>query len=89
VFAFHPIHLFLNYTKIDAYHALKERIPKIAQASPGLLSGYARAGAGPQSLFMELIEHLAARQKSLSILDLHDLWWRQNRCHEGRRMGRV
>jgi len=76
VFAFHPIHVYLNSADIQLYEALKREIPKISEALPDGLSRYARTGEGACSLFMELIGYLACRSRSLSIQDVSDHWWR-------------
>ena len=74
VFAFHPIHIYLNAANIEPYEALKRRVPKISEAIPDVLGDYVHAGEGVYVLFMELIEHLATSGQSLCIRDIYDRW---------------
>lgn len=72
VFAFHPIHVYLNTPDIQPYQALKRRVPKLLEASPDILEAYVQTGEGPFVLFTELVEHLETRGECLCIRDLHD-----------------
>jgi hypothetical protein len=73
VFAFHPIHVYLNSANVEIYHAFKGRAPNVSQASPAIVSPYIQAGEGTCTLFRELIGHLA-RRGSICIRDVYDRW---------------
>ena len=73
VFAFHPIHVYLNSANVEIYHAFKGRAPNVSQASPAIVSPYIQAGEGTCTLFRDLIGHLA-RRGSICIRDVYDRW---------------
>jgi hypothetical protein len=77
VFAFHPIHIYLNAADVQLYQALKQKIPRISEAPPDALREYVQAGNGAYSLFTELIGHLAIHGRSLAIRDIYDHWQRR------------
>jgi hypothetical protein len=74
VFAFHPIHVYINTPDIQPYQALKRQVPKLLEATPEILDAYVQTAEGPFVLFTELIAHLEARGQSLCIRDFHDRW---------------
>jgi hypothetical protein len=74
VFAFHPIHIYLNAADAKPYQALKHRVPKIAEAAPEVLDGYVHTGEGTHGLFTEVMTHLATYGQSVCIRDLYDRW---------------
>jgi len=74
VFAFHPIHVYLNSADIEIYQTLKHRVPKISEASPHVLNTYVQTGEGTCALFKEVIAHLAAQGHSVCIQDIYNQW---------------
>jgi polysaccharide deactylase WbmS-like protein len=74
VFAFHPIHVYLNSSDIEVYQTLKHRVPKISEASPHVLNAYIQTGEGTCTLFKEVIAHLAAHGRSVCIQDIYNQW---------------
>lgn len=81
VFAFHPIHVYLNAADAQPYEALKRRVSRLSEATPEALNAHVRTGEGPATLFTELIMHRAAQGPSVCIRDIHDRW--QRRKEEG------
>lgn len=75
VFAFHPIHVYLNSADIEIYQTLKNRVPKISEASPHVLDAYVQTGEGTYALFKEVIGHVHAHGQSVCIQDIHNRWW--------------
>ena len=74
VLAFHPIHIYLNAATVQPYQALKDRVPKLSEATPDILKAYVHTGDGVCVLFRELIEHLAASGQSPCIQDISTRW---------------
>ena len=74
VFAFHPIHIYLNAADGHPYQALKRRIPALSEIPPDVLEDYVHTGEGTYGLFTELIAHLETHGQSLCIQDLYDRW---------------
>jgi hypothetical protein len=74
VFAFHPIHVYLNSGDIEIYQTLKHRVPKISEASPHVLGPYIQSGEGTFTLFEKVVAHLAAQGDSLCIQDIYNRW---------------
>ncbi|MGH7824306.1 MAG: hypothetical protein ACREQ7_03915 [Candidatus Binatia bacterium] len=74
VFAFHPIHVYLNAPDIRPYQALKLRAPKLLEVSSQALDDHIQTGEGPFMLFTELIAHLESRGQSLCIRDFQGDW---------------
>jgi hypothetical protein len=72
VFAFHPIHLYLNAPNIRAYQALKRRAPVLTEATRDMVAEHVQTGEGPLGLFNQVIAHLESRGRSLSIRDLYE-----------------
>lgn len=60
IFDFHPIHIYLNGSDFSSYDELKRRTGgKINQANPGDIDDLIRNGAGPRSIFEEILERIA------------------------------
>jgi hypothetical protein len=74
VFAFHPIHVYLNSADIEIYQTLKNRVPKISEASPDVLNPYIQTGEGTYALFKEVTAYLAAHGPSVCIQDIYNRW---------------
>jgi hypothetical protein len=74
IFAFHPIHIYLNSADIEIYQSLKQRMPKISEASPHVLDTYIQTGEGTCALFEEVVAHLAADGRSVCIQDIYSRW---------------
>ncbi len=76
VFAFHPIHVYLNSADIGPYQALKQRVRRLSEASQTEVDTYVQTGEGAQRLFMELVGHLAMAGRLLCIRDIYKRWHR-------------
>jgi hypothetical protein len=74
VFAFHPIHVYLNSADLEIYQALKHRVSRISEASANDLNPYIQTGEGTCVLFKEVIAHLAADGRSACIQDIYNRW---------------
>lgn len=74
VFDFHPIHVYLNSAKVGPYEALKQSVARLSEATPDEVNAYVQHGEGTQTLFLELIEHLASSGHSLRIRDIYARW---------------
>ncbi len=59
VFDFHPAHVYLNAVNSGPYHQLRRAGP-LPGASEELAAGLVRPGRGPGTLFLEIVDHLAA-----------------------------
>lgn len=70
VFDFHPIHVFMNGADMTQYRRLTARASKLQDACEGDVSPLVRRGAGTQSLFLELVEHLSSSGTSLRVRDV-------------------
>ncbi len=70
VFDFHPIHVYLNESKIEHYRTLTSRLPRLQDADEGDICGLVRTGDGPRSLFLEIVEHLARSNQSVCVRDI-------------------
>jgi hypothetical protein len=76
VFDFHPIHVFLNSTTMASYEALKARTGRLSDATRSQMDELVCTGAGTRTLFLEVIEHLAASGSSRCIRDVAQEWRR-------------
>ena len=74
VFAFHPIHVYLNCADTEIYQTLKHRVPGISEASPDALNPYVQTGEGTYALLKEVIAYLAAHGRSVCIRDIYNQW---------------
>lgn len=74
VFDFHPIHIYLNSAEMAPYQALKRRAPRLSEAEVADAEICRQAGSGTQTMFTELVEHLAANRHSLQIRDIAERW---------------
>jgi hypothetical protein len=58
VFDFHPLLVYLNLARLDAYEELKRECDDLSRADRALVDRYVHAGEGAGTLFRELAEHL-------------------------------
>jgi len=72
---FHPIHVFLNSSNIQPYRALNQRVPRLAEATPGDVARYVQDGEGAGTFFAEVIAHLSHLGESSTISDIHEHWY--------------
>ena len=73
VFVFHPIHVYLNSARMAPYESLKWKVPRLAEAAPGDVAPFIeRMGEGMQTLFMELVKHLADHGGMSCVRDLRE-----------------
>jgi hypothetical protein len=70
VFDFHPIHVYLNSATMRSYTEVKQIAPGLDQVAQSDASGYIFDGEGTRTMFMEVIDHLAATGRSLRIKDI-------------------
>lgn len=68
VFDFHPVHVYLNAPDFGPYRKLKALGPLPAVAEE-VAAGLVHRGAGPRTLFLEIVERLAQAES----LTLHDV----------------
>lgn len=71
VFAFHPIHIYLNSGDRSSYRALKQKVPIISEATPTALDPFVQFGEGTRTVFADLVAHLATAGQSSCIRDIH------------------
>jgi hypothetical protein len=74
IFDFHPIHIYLNSARMEPYQSLKQRVPRLVEATPSDVDGYIQADAGTNSLFTEIVEYLAVNGRSARIQDINAQW---------------
>jgi hypothetical protein len=74
VFDFHPFHVYLNSADIRPYRALKERVPRLPEATAAEIEEHVHSGEGTRTSFMDLVEHLAATAQSSCIRDIYERW---------------
>ncbi len=77
VFAFHPIHVYLNSSNIKAYQALKEQTSNLADVTPEIARSYIQPGMGTQTLFLELVRYLKLNRRSATINEIYLRWCEQ------------
>jgi hypothetical protein len=70
VFAFHPIHVYLNSSDDSAYRRLKERVSRLADAVPAVVAPLRQPGAGTNSMFEEVVAHLARTGRSACLHEI-------------------
>ena len=70
VLDFHPIHVCLNDPGPTAYRRLKQRCPKIGDATAADIADFRRDGIGPASMLRSAIAHLAATGRSWRVSDI-------------------
>ena len=75
VFAFHPIHVYLNLDEPGPYQALKQELPNLKSARKSDLAAYIRPGRGAGAFLSQLVDHLSTC-RAYRILDL-SAWWRE------------
>ena len=74
VFNFHPVHVYLNSSSMEAYAALKRAQPRLEDLTPAAADPLVGEGAGAGSLFDALVEHLAQTGDSTTISALAADW---------------
>jgi hypothetical protein len=70
VFDFHPAHIYLNSSNMEAYRALKRATPKLNEVKQADADGFQNRGEGARTMFMEVVEYLKGNGKSLLIRDI-------------------
>lgn len=70
VMDFHPIHVVLNGTTMDAYRQLKDASPRLSDAPPSLVDRFRRDGSGPRSMFIDAVRRAAEAGGGSTIRDL-------------------
>ena len=73
VFDFHPIHVALNSSDMNAYERLKAEVPQLSRCSPEQLARHRHSGAGGGELFHSLVQQLGSQQ-TYRAQDLKELW---------------
>ena len=74
VFDFHPIHIYLNSADLGPYRLLKSRVPRLPEATPREANACVQKGEGAQTLFAQVIDHLAESGGSRRIEDIYRGW---------------
>ena len=70
VLDFHPIHIYLNSADMRQYGELKKSVARLAEARQTEVDKFINPGSGAGTLFMEVVDHLAASGRSCRIRDL-------------------
>jgi Polysaccharide deacetylase len=70
VFNFHPIHVYLNSSSMDAYVELRTQVRSLAQATRADIDRYRQPGSGTKSCFEDLLRSVARSRRSQRICDL-------------------
>ncbi len=67
---FHPIHAYMNATRLSAYEALKRRVERLSTARIHQVEVRPPTSEGPGLMLREIISHLTSLGRSLRISDL-------------------
>jgi hypothetical protein len=76
VFAFHPMHIYLNSPDAQPYQRVKECTPQLDKTQPADLEPLINLGRGDRTFFLELIRDLSRTASSLRIKDVAENWER-------------
>jgi hypothetical protein len=79
IFNFHPIHLALNSASMDAYRELKKWCRPLTAPTREAVAPFVEKGPGTRALFIELIDHIASKGRSLRIKDVVARWRNEGR----------
>lgn len=74
IFAFHPIHVFLNSMDFQSYGKLKAAVAHLNEATDAAMLPFVHEGVGTRTLFVALVEYLGRTGESLRIRDIHQRW---------------
>lgn len=74
VFAFHPIHIYLNSCDMEAYNSLKQRFPRVTDIDRASADAAVNAGAGTRTMFLEVVNRLRSGGDSVRMSDLRERW---------------
>lgn len=71
IFAFHPIHIYLNTTELDEYAMIKQRFPSLSEAEKTDVDQFIqREKRGTRDFFLEIIQLIARQEKSYMLQEL-------------------
>lgn len=70
VFDFHPLHVYLNSSDLSGYADLKRAAGDLRNATAEVVDAYVRDGRGTKTLFLELLDNLAATGGGSRLSDL-------------------
>lgn len=73
IFAFHPIHLFLNSTSMDAYRRLKAQASVVSDIPIRQVLDLVNEGQGPRSMFDDLVSLISAQPGGHLIDIVHEV----------------
>lgn len=73
IFAFHPLHIYLNSQDMNNYNSLK-RICDIRHCTEDEAKPYTNRGIGTNSFFQELIQYILNRNEPKTISDIAAEW---------------
>ncbi|HXN92756.1 MAG TPA: methyltransferase domain-containing protein [Candidatus Sulfotelmatobacter sp.] len=74
VFGFHPIHIYLNSSALDAYGSLKSRFRRVTDIDRKSADAAVNPGVGTRSLFDDVIDRLRQAKDSVRLIDLRERW---------------
>jgi ubiquinone/menaquinone biosynthesis C-methylase UbiE len=74
VYAFHPIHVYLNSCDLGAYNSLKQRFPLVTDIDKASADEVVNAGAGTRTMFLDVVERLRSGGDSVRLSDLRERW---------------
>jgi hypothetical protein len=74
VFAFHPMHVYLNSPNAQPYQKAKERSSRINVLQPADLETLIYSGEGDRTFFLKLIQNLSRKTLLMRIKDIADCW---------------
>jgi hypothetical protein len=74
VFAFHPIHVFLNSVDIQPYEALKAAVKPLSAASVDAMAEFVHSGAGSRTVFAALAEYAGTHGGGERVCDVYRAW---------------
>jgi ubiquinone/menaquinone biosynthesis C-methylase UbiE len=74
VFAFHPIHIYLNSSDMRAYASLKERFTRVTDIDQASADQAVNSGSGTRTMFMDVLNRLRSTGDSVRMTDLSERW---------------
>ena len=74
IFDFHPVHVCLNSSTMESYRQLKERVPHLSDGRPEAAAEFRQSGSGSQTLFVELVRHLAETGQACRMHEIYEYW---------------
>jgi hypothetical protein len=71
IFAFHPIHIYLNTTSLDEYITIKKNFPNLSDAAKTDLDQFIqRKDQGTRDFFLEIVQMIARQKESYMLYEV-------------------